>query len=1126
MHCCQGQSGDERENGMPYVDSVDSVCIAAMLGTVRVCVAWRSGSELSAQTESNAQPAAVRPLLTASSGRYSVRYCLHSPPLSPHCHHRPSHSKATAAPFTSAWSTAAPYRCPTLTGAVNSADSMSDVGEERKEQSVELIPSASLLPSSSRASSASSIPLTEPTQHSGGGLPPSAQTSHGTGYIRFHPTAYDADDATSAQYIQQQPLTSSASTARPLLSSSSPRTHQYGKRMPGSPSQSNLTALPHLAVPAVTRSTSSSPTPLDAEESRIALFLSAASRNDCERLLSLLRKGLSVNVADYDKRTALHVASSDGAGEAVRLLLDEGADINAKDRFGHTALDEAVGYGHLDIAQLLRDHGGQFGQMEKLEAQLIQSAAINDLPQLTALLASGVNANCFDYDRRTPLHLAVAEGHVDAAKLLLQYGARVDSEDRWGSSPLTEVNRRLTRTGQDPMRDVFEAHLQQSDSPAPLYSRFVLFYGVWEVIVICLMGGFARYDQYSDGRSDFSTAALIQNSALHFSNIYPLYQDVHVMIFIGFAYLMVFLRKHGYTSVGVTFLVAAFVIQWYQLTRGFWHDSFQGAYNHVIISIETLVQADFCAGAVLITFGVVLGKVSPSQMMLIAVCETVFYALNEQIGSTLQVADLGGTMTIHMFGAFFGFAVSKMVTPRSALGNQNNAAVYHSDILAMIGTIFLWMFWPSFNAALGVGNSQPRAVINTLLSIAASCVTAFLTSYALRRDARFNMVDVQNATLAGGVAMGACCNLLILPGSAMGIGAAAGVVSVAGFVHVQPWLEEHLGLHDTCGVNNLHGMPSLIGGVASIIAAAVASDYSYSVDDYSSIFGSYRASGRTSGVQAVFQLIYMATSIGIGLGAGLITGVIAKHSFFEPPADDDTDAVFQDDRWWEVPHLELPYFFDRRGEVSRGAGNLGEINMGGVDGKVGGSVLMVGGDMRDKGRVMQAELEAMKAQLAQLTKQLSRRTASSSSPLAASLSSQQAVDNKATVTPISSPPIPSYPPSAYSGYPYPVAHPPYSYYPYPTPYVGHAGYQPTNNHSPIVPPDVAYPYPAYTPTIHHLAAGQPTASGSGSSGVSGSAVSGGDRQLMDAMLALFRQHASGGSGAADASTSDAAHKEL
>jgi len=38
---------------------------------------------------------------------------------------------------------------------------------------------------------------------------------------------------------------------------------------------------------------------------------------------------------------------------------------------------------------------------------------------------------------------------------------------------------------------------------------------------------------------------------------YPFFQDVHVMIFVGFGFLMVFLKAHTWTSVGLNFFVAA-----------------------------------------------------------------------------------------------------------------------------------------------------------------------------------------------------------------------------------------------------------------------------------------------------------------------------------------------------------------------------------------------------------------------------------------------------------------------------------------------------------------------------------------------------------------------------------------
>ena len=56
------------------------------------------------------------------------------------------------------------------------------------------------------------------------------------------------------------------------------------------------------------------------------------------------------------------------------------------------------------------------------------------------------------------------------------------------------------------------------------------------------------------------------------------------------------------------------------------------------------------------------------------------------------------------------------------------------------GTIFLWLFWPSFNSGLAEGDAQHRAVINTYYSLAACCVTAFALSSLVSKDNKFDMV--------------------------------------------------------------------------------------------------------------------------------------------------------------------------------------------------------------------------------------------------------------------------------------------------------------------------------------------------------------------------------------------------
>lgn len=144
------------------------------------------------------------------------------------------------------------------------------------------------------------------------------------------------------------------------------------------------------------------------------------------------------------------------------------------------------------------------------------------------------------------------------------------------------------------------------------------------------------------------------------------------MIFIGFGFLMTFLRKYGYGAVGLTLLVACLSLE----LRPLFAALFEGLFNNnhfknVSLGITALIQCDFAAAAVLISFGGLIGKISATQLIVMALFEVFFYCLNAQIAVNLLIIDVGGSMVIHTFGAFFGLAVSKALarTTASARGN-------------------------------------------------------------------------------------------------------------------------------------------------------------------------------------------------------------------------------------------------------------------------------------------------------------------------------------------------------------------------------------------------------------------------------------------------------------------------
>lgn len=170
----------------------------------------------------------------------------------------------------------------------------------------------------------------------------------------------------------------------------------------------------------------------------------------------------------------------------------------------------------------------------------------------------------------------------------------------------------------------------------------------------------------------------------------------------------------------------------------------EGEWHLIEVNIKTLVLADFCVASVLNAFGGVLGKMSPFQLMAMALCQAFLYALDEAIFFELfEGVDAGGSITIHIFGAYFGLTTTWVMVHSAK--KCKTEALSHSNLFSWIGTLFLWVYWPSFNAAIAVYSGQTRAVVNTVLSLSGSTLATYLTSALLHRT-KFCIEDVLNAT--------------------------------------------------------------------------------------------------------------------------------------------------------------------------------------------------------------------------------------------------------------------------------------------------------------------------------------------------------------------------------------------
>jgi len=391
---------------------------------------------------------------------------------------------------------------------------------------------------------------------------------------------------------------------------------------------------------------------------------------------------------------------------------------------------------------------------------------------------------------------------------------------------------------------------------------------------------------------------------------YSFYTHIAIMIFFAWGFSGVWLRKYGFSAVVFYFFVACEAMEWSFLGNGFFFDASWQNYPAVELTMGNLIQATFCATSMFVALGAVLGKIGfyAGELLFFVLFGTLVWCVNYFINiMALKAVYNGGAMTVHLFGAMYGVGTTiflsswwdkKRETDLRSDKHHDLTSNYTSDVMALMGTIFLWVTFPSWNAALAPDTTQHRVVINTFLGIASSCVVGFVLSRVFRRKA-FDMRDIQTVTYVGGIALGSAHNLIITPAASLLIGGIAAATSMVFDVFALPYLERRnpnstfaMGVYDTRHVLSFHGVPGFIGGVASIIAVVMNGSYQYGLNTEETVYR--RGVPREGGFQTACLFISIGIALLSGLFVGFVLNLVNTRAKRESPP-------FSDENHWLVP---------------------------------------------------------------------------------------------------------------------------------------------------------------------------------------------------------------------------------
>ena len=357
------------------------------------------------------------------------------------------------------------------------------------------------------------------------------------------------------------------------------------------------------------------------------------------------------------------------------------------------------------------------------------------------------------------------------------------------------------------------------DQSPPLYWIFFLILGILQALFIIFLANYYDWDELNEtSKNDAQTNGKAKEKI---EKYYKTFQDINVMIFLGFGFLRTMLKHHSWSSLALTLLGGVLSFEFGLFAMICWSSIFRQDWYNGVFNFRYMLDSNYCAAATVIAMGAIFGKLFFAQYIVMILTSTTFSTLNYTlIRQKLHCIDTGGTITVHLFGAIFGavfsFICFNTKSEKDRIQKSRHLGKnYYSVLFALFGTLILISYWPSFNTGLIEGNQKYRGIINTYFSVGGSIIGTFFVTSVLNHR-KFKVEDIINSSFAGGIVIAGCCSIIRSFWLSIIFGIIAGGTSSSLFFLLNDKLIK-VGYHDTAGILYFHGLPGFLGGIISTI---------------------------------------------------------------------------------------------------------------------------------------------------------------------------------------------------------------------------------------------------------------------------------------------------------------------